>query len=267
MRLSQMGHHCSRRQLRAASASAGNNMTMILCDMSCVHMVKSGIRCTSRSSIHSGAMRDSCRWKKPHTHINLLRRNSSSSIASATHATSSGGKASSAEGLLNAMDVNIEGPPRFFCPLDAHKHTTTSRIELKTKSTRPLIIYLPGIDGTGLAAYSQFKRLGMVFDLVCFSIPTTDRTPFDSLVNCIRSYIEFECEPVRKEGDPTSASHDRRKNVIVVGESFGGLLACAVALQYPQLVDRLCLVNPATSFEKSIWSTANIGSLLTGKTT
>lgn len=111
----------------------------------------------------------------------------------------------------------------------------------------------------------------MVFDLVCFSIPTTDRTPFDSLVNCIRSYIEFECEPAKLEGEnPPSHEyndyHHQRKNVVVVGESFGGLLACAVAIQYPQLVDRLCLVNPATSFEKSIWSTANIGSLLTGKT-
>ena len=129
--------------------SAGNKMKIKLYDMSPVYMVNSGSRCTntrtSRIMIRNGAMRGSRRWKQPHTHthINLHRQISFFSSVSATHVTSAGGKASSAEGLLNAMDVNIEGPPRFFCPLDAHHETTTSRTEIeKTKSTRPLIIYL-----------------------------------------------------------------------------------------------------------------------------
>ena len=48
--------------------------------------------------------------------------------------------------------------------------------------------------------------------------------------------------------------------VYLLGESFGGLLATAVAAERPDLVDRLILVNPATSFPRSMWPT--LGPLL-----
>ena len=163
-------------------------------------------------------------------------------------------KASSAETLLKAMDFNEDGPPRFFCPIDCATPALASARSASSQKMKPLILYLPGIDGTGMAASSQFKRLALVFDVICFSVPSKDRTPFDALVDCIGSYLKFEAE---------NSSYER-KNVIIVGESFGGLLACAVALQFPQLVDRLCLVNPGTSFKKSIWATLNIGTALVG---
>lgn len=40
-----------------------------------------------------------------------------------------------------------------------------------------------------------------------------------------------------------------------LGESFGGVLALAVAAANPRLVDRVVLVNPATSFPRSPWPT------------
>ena len=48
--------------------------------------------------------------------------------------------------------------------------------------------------------------------------------------------------------------------VYLLGESFGCVLSLAVAAKRPALVDRIVLVNPATSFEKSVWS--QIGPLL-----
>lgn len=39
----------------------------------------------------------------------------------------------------------------------------------------------------------------------------------------------------------------------LLGESFGGVLALAVAQARPDLVDRVVLVNPATSFPRSVW--------------
>ena len=70
------------------------------------------------------------------------------------------------------------------------------------------------------------------------------------------------------ESDPTLCAPrlQRRKYLEVVvggsppdrpayllGESFGGVLALAVAQARPDLVDRVVLVNPATSFPRSVW--------------
>ena len=52
------------------------------------------------------------------------------------------------------------------------------------------MLYLPGIDGTGLAASRQFPFLVRAFDLKALSVPGDDRTPFSELVTCVG------CEPV-----------------------------------------------------------------------
>lgn len=56
------------------------------------------------------------------------------------------------------------------------------------------------------------------------------------------SYLETELE-----GSP------KDRPVYILGESFGGLLALAVGMKCPNIVHRLVLVNPATSFQKSVW--------------
>jgi pimeloyl-ACP methyl ester carboxylesterase len=48
--------------------------------------------------------------------------------------------------------------------------------------------------------------------------------------------------------------------VYILGESFGGILALAIAASRPDLVCRLVLVNPATSYQRSVWPT--LGPLL-----
>ena len=57
-----------------------------------------------------------------------------------------------------------------------------------------------------------------------------------------RSYLEAEVNV-----------DDPDRPVYLLGESFGAVLALAVAHDTTDLVDRLVLVNPATSYEKSIW--------------
>ena len=46
---------------------------------------------------------------------------------------------------------------------------------------------------------------------------------------------------------------DPNRPVYLLGESFGAVLTLAVAAARNDLVDRLVLVNPATSYENSIW--------------
>ena len=103
-------------------------------------------------------------------------------------------------------------------------------------------IYLPGIDGTGLAAWQQFPLLVPSFALVSLSVPIADRTPFTDLVDICVAYLKQLSDSISSE-----------RPIYLMGESFGGLLAVAVASNCRDLVDRIVLVNPATSYEDSIW--------------
>ena len=57
------------------------------------------------------------------------------------------------------------------------------------RSSLPYMLYLPGIDGTGLAAYKQFPRLVQDYDLRALFIPPADRTPFPQLVETVECVI------------------------------------------------------------------------------
>ncbi|GMH32734.1 hypothetical protein BSKO_00568 [Bryopsis sp. KO-2023] len=106
----------------------------------------------------------------------------------------------------------------------------------------PIMLYFPGLDGTGLGASREFPGLVDAFELNALVIPTEDRTDFAGIVDIIQEFIETDVRP-RSNGRP----------VYLLGESFGGLLAVAVADRCKDIIDRVVLVNPATSFEQSIW--------------
>lgn len=72
------------------------------------------------------------------------------------------------------------GPPRFIQPY------IPGRASRVGQDTLPLMIYLPGIDGTGLAASRQFPYLVDAFDLHALSIPGADRTPFEGLIKLVQ---------------------------------------------------------------------------------
>eukprot|EP00854_Cymbomonas_tetramitiformis_P023582 gene23582-28562_t len=137
------------------------------------------------------------------------------------------------------------GPPRFSCPFIPRDSANT-----ESKAALPLLIFLPGIDGTGINCFNQFPALSDNFDLRSFSIPVLDRTPFNEVVDIVVGYVDEELK---------DSPSDRP--VYLLGESFGGILALAVGIKRPKSVHRLVLVNPATSFPDSIWP--NLGPLLT----
>lgn len=74
----------------------------------------------------------------------------------------------------------VDGPPRFVRPYIPGKPPSKPVEEL------PLMLYIPGIDGTGLAASRQFPGLVKDFDLRAMSIPGNNRTPFEALVRIVR---------------------------------------------------------------------------------
>uniref|UniRef100_A0A1J3DIS7 Acyltransferase-like protein, chloroplastic n=1 Tax=Noccaea caerulescens TaxID=107243 RepID=A0A1J3DIS7_NOCCA len=127
--------------------------------------------------------------------------------------------------LEEARDfVGDDGPPRWFSPLESAAQAPNS----------PLLLFLPGIDGTGLGLIRHHKKLGEIFDIWCLHIPVKDRTPAKDLVKLIERTIKSE--------------NNRFPNrpIYIVGDSIGACLALDVAARNPNIDLVLILANPAT---------------------
>ncbi|KAL6136034.1 hypothetical protein ACLB2K_061336 [Fragaria x ananassa] len=139
-----------------------------------------------------------------------------------------------AKDLLRSNDQDSSGtgsgPPRWFSPLDCGT---------PTNHDSPLLLFLPGIDGTGVGLVRHHKELGKHFQVSCLHIPPKDRTPFTDLVKLVERTIRSEHH----------ASPDRP--IYLVGESIGACLALSVAALNPDIDLVLILANPATSFSRS----------------
>ncbi|CAN6575541.1 unnamed protein product [Malus baccata var. baccata] len=121
------------------------------------------------------------------------------------------------------------GPPRWFSPIACGRPLKDS----------PILLFLPGLDGTGWGLILHHKALGKAFEVRCLHIPVNDRTPFEGLV-------KFVVETIRLEHASCP-----NKPIYLVGDSFGGCLSLAVAAHNPTIDLVLILVNPATSVERS----------------
>ncbi|XP_024982966.1 acyltransferase-like protein At1g54570, chloroplastic isoform X2 [Cynara cardunculus var. scolymus] len=95
------------------------------------------------------------------------------------------------------------------------------------------------MDGLGLGLILHQKPLRKVFEVRCLHIPVYDRTPFEDLVIFVEETLRFE-----------HALFPSRP-IYVVGDSFGGCLALAVAARNPAIDLVVILANPATSFDRS----------------
>ncbi|XP_076950178.1 phytyl ester synthase 1, chloroplastic-like [Bidens hawaiensis] len=121
------------------------------------------------------------------------------------------------------------GPPRWFCPIACGKPIKNS----------PVLLYLPGIDGTRVGLVIHDKALGKVFNVQCLHIPVWDRTPMEGLFQIVEETVMIE------------HTLSPNKPIYLLGESFGGALALAVAARNPKVDLILILANPATSYERS----------------
>eukprot|EP00898_Chlorokybus_atmophyticus_P001268 jgi/Chlat1/2141/Chrsp17S08743 len=137
------------------------------------------------------------------------------------------------------------GPPRFFCPLvDANTRPPLNA---------PLLLYLPGIDGTGFSAWFQFKPLMRLFEVQCLHVPRDDRTHFRGLLDVVLTHVRAA----------RAASPDQP--IYLLGESFGGMMALAVDIalsaeaksapaansKSATSLTALVLANPATCYDKA----------------
>lgn len=135
---------------------------------------------------------------------------------------------------------------------------TTQKVELKPcfltpkrlKPEYPLLVYLPGMDGTGQLLRAQTAGLEAGFDVRCLAIPREDLTSWDDLARNVLDLIDAELE----KSSP--------RPIYLCGESFGGCLALKVAIASPKLFKRIVLINSASAFNLRPW--LNWTSQLTG---
>ncbi|KAK4776341.1 hypothetical protein SAY86_005029 [Trapa natans] len=121
------------------------------------------------------------------------------------------------------------GPPRWFCPVECGQPLKDS----------PVLLFLPGLDGMGMGLVLHHKTLGRFFEVRCLHIPVQDRTPFEEIVKLVEKAVRLE------------HASSPNKPIYLVGDSFGGCLALAVAARNPKIDLVVILVNPATSFGRS----------------
>lgn len=108
-------------------------------------------------------------------------------------------------------------------------------------ASKPLFVFLPGMDGSGALLQPQAAGLSNGFDVRYLSIPPDDLRGWDELTEQVAALIQVEQQ-----------RHPGRKTA-VCGESFGGCLALRLVTRFPNLCDQLILVNPASSAQRQPW--------------
>ncbi|HEY7160952.1 MAG TPA: alpha/beta hydrolase [Acidobacteriota bacterium] len=100
----------------------------------------------------------------------------------------------------------------------------------------PLVIYIPGLDGTGQLFVRQIEQLKSKFTVITFALRNQAPFTYSDLVSDVLSILDEE----------------KIQKAIIVGESFGGTIALHFALEHQNRIDRLILVNTFPFFRKRL---------------
>ena len=96
-----------------------------------------------------------------------------------------------------------------------------------SESYRPVLLYMPGLDGTGRLLYRQ-TGLYRDYRVLCESYPQAGPQTYESLAATAARHLE------QATGGEAA---------IVLAESFGGAVALTLALTRPELIRRMVLCN------------------------
>jgi len=97
----------------------------------------------------------------------------------------------------------------------------------RTPAGSPILIMVPGLDGTALLFFRQLPRLAERFEVESFVLPDDPAATMPSLVAALHAFID---------------SHTTQR-VVLCGESFGGALSMSFALAHPERVLGLVILN------------------------
>jgi pimeloyl-ACP methyl ester carboxylesterase len=105
----------------------------------------------------------------------------------------------------------------------------------------PLLLYFPGLDGSGQLFYRQLVDLQAQFDVRCLAISAQAGGNWQALAQWVVEWVKHQ------------RTVDPRRPITLCGESFGGCLAMQIAAIAPDWFAQLILVNPASSFSRRPW--------------
>lgn len=108
-------------------------------------------------------------------------------------------------------------------------------VEYHTEGSGPAFVYVCGIEGSGRLFYKQAADLARDHTVVSFPLRREGRYGMARLVEDLAWVI-------REAGGRAT----------VLGESFGGLLTMAAALEHPELFERIILVNTFPHFRQRL---------------
>jgi len=96
----------------------------------------------------------------------------------------------------------------------------------------PLLIYIPGLDGSGRLFFKQITELTQKYRVVTFTLREERRFSYDDLADDVAAIIDDIGE----------------RRATIVGESFGGTVSLWFALRHSEKVERLVIVNSFPRF-------------------
>jgi pimeloyl-ACP methyl ester carboxylesterase len=101
------------------------------------------------------------------------------------------------------------------------------------------VIFLPGLDGQGLYAKASLSNLSREYDLYQLEIMPEDRSSLMQVANLVMDKLKTLSSPA-----------------ILIGDSCGGLIAAFIASlpQSKPYISSLVLLNPATSYDRTLWN-------------
>jgi 3-oxoadipate enol-lactonase len=100
----------------------------------------------------------------------------------------------------------------------------------------PLLIFISGLDGTGQLFFKQSPSLSRSYRVVTFRSRERGQFTYEDLADDVAAIIKDQ----------------RDKRATIVAESFGGGVAFTFALRYPQMIDRLVVINSFPRFRNRL---------------
>ena len=106
----------------------------------------------------------------------------------------------------------------------------------RVEGAGPLLVYIPGLDGTGEMLFKQMPELARSYRVVSFRLRDNGLFTYEDLADDVAAII-------RDIGE---------RQATILTESFGGGVALTFALRYRSMIERLVLVNSFSRYRRRI---------------